>query len=256
MPTTAEKKPPRQKALDIYNPTYVLFFYPFSPNTKCSVLRLRSANSYFGYLNRSTGHQVGSGVSKPTSWHRSRSSKLQHQFRNNPLLLPTPGDDTPSEAKGESGGATALITTPCSTRKESHEHASSAVAEITQTGTSRPSFQHGPTNRPTLACTPNLDTSTHSVQTPTSTGVTKIFARCTIYINGTTSPAISDHVLKRHLCTHGASIATMLLRKSVTHVILGKPSSAGGSGGGLAAGKLQKELTKGGRPIKFVSVQW
>lgn len=203
-----------------------------------------------GHQHRSTGHQVGSGVSKPSSWHRSRTSKLQCQFRNNPLSFPVPVN-TLSEAKGASGGARAPTATPCSTRKEPYEQskgASATVLETTEAGTSRPPYQHG-ANGPTLACTPNPDPSTDSVQK-------KIFARCTIYINGTTSPAISDHVLKRHLCTHGASITTMLTRKSVTHVILGKPSSAGGAGGGLAAGKLQKELTTHGRLIKFVSVQW
>lgn len=210
----------------------------------------------FGHFHRSTGHQVGSGASKPMPWHRSRTSKLQRQFRNNPLSFPIPGDAV-SEAKGASGNAATHITSHCSTRKESHEHIMEVPATAgTIQASPRPPYQHSSKNGPILACVPNLDTSTHSAQAPTPTSVTKIFARCTIYINGTTSPAISDHVLKRHLCTHGASIAIMLTRKSVTHVILGKPSSAGGAGGGLAAGKLQKELTKNGRPIKFVSVQW
>ncbi|KAK2762692.1 hypothetical protein FQN54_000866 [Arachnomyces sp. PD_36] len=111
-----------------------------------------------------------------------------------------------------------------------------------------------------------------STSTSTSTTTPGIFTNLTIYINGSTSPLISDHKLKHLLASNGASIAISLGRRTVTHVILGTPSSSHGSGsgsgaiisgagGGLAAGKLQKEIMKkngggGAAGVKFVGVEW
>ncbi len=87
----------------------------------------------------------------------------------------------------------------------------------------------------------------------------KIFSNLCIYINGSTAPTISDHRLKYLLAEHGAKVSIMLGRRSVTHVILGAPSKAGGSGagGGLAATKIQKEIKRiGGCGVKYVGVEW
>jgi hypothetical protein len=89
----------------------------------------------------------------------------------------------------------------------------------------------------------------------------KILTGTTIYINGSTMPHISDHKLKTLLVSHGAEVAISLARKSVTHVIVGKPNAGAGAGagagGGLAAGKLQKEIARGGwRGVKVVGVEW
>ncbi|KAK2848522.1 hypothetical protein FQN49_005641 [Arthroderma sp. PD_2] len=95
----------------------------------------------------------------------------------------------------------------------------------------------------------------------------RIFANLTIYINGSTLPLISDHKLKNILIDHGAKLSIGLARRSVTHVILGCPngdakadeniSSKSGAGGGLAAGKLQREIRRiGGMGVKFVGVEW
>ncbi|KAL4918222.1 hypothetical protein BDW62DRAFT_201090 [Aspergillus aurantiobrunneus] len=81
----------------------------------------------------------------------------------------------------------------------------------------------------------------------------------TIYINGQTAPLISDHKLKGLLVAHGAALSLSLTRR-VTHVIIGKPNSGpgrGGAGGGLAAGKIQKEIQRGGwRGMRIVGVKW
>lgn len=48
-------------------------------------------------------------------------------------------------------------------------------------------------------------------------------------------------------------------RKSTTHVVMGQPAKAGGAGGaggGLAAGKLQKEIMLRSNKLRFVTVQW
>ncbi|KAG9569795.1 hypothetical protein KCU77_g3981, partial [Aureobasidium melanogenum] len=87
----------------------------------------------------------------------------------------------------------------------------------------------------------------------------QVFAGVCIYINGSTFPTISDHKLKHLLVTHGARLSMHFGRRSVTHVVLGRPnaSSIPGAGGGLSASKMQKEITKiGGRNVKFVTVEW
>ena len=81
----------------------------------------------------------------------------------------------------------------------------------------------------------------------------QIFSGLTIYLNGSTHPHISDHKLKHVLAQHGANVSIALGRRTVTHVILGDK-------GGLAAGKIQKEVagtrTNGAKGVKFVGVRW
>jgi hypothetical protein len=86
----------------------------------------------------------------------------------------------------------------------------------------------------------------------------KIFDGLVIYINGSTHPLVSDIKLKRLVSEHGARMSLHLGRRQVTHVILGKPSGPnGGAGGGLAGGKLEREIRRvGGCGIKFVGVEW
>lgn len=85
----------------------------------------------------------------------------------------------------------------------------------------------------------------------------QIFAKTTIYINGSTAPAVSDHRLKQVLTRHGANMSISLGRRTVTHVILGQPSSKGGSGGGLSGSKIQKEIAnKRGESVKYVTAEW
>ena len=97
----------------------------------------------------------------------------------------------------------------------------------------------------------------------------KVFRNLTIYVNGSTFPLISDHKLKRLLAEHGANISIALGRRTVTHVILGRPNGSsdgvialggnvgGGAGGGLAGTKIQKEITNvAGKGVKFVSADW
>jgi hypothetical protein len=85
-----------------------------------------------------------------------------------------------------------------------------------------------------------------------------IFDGLCIYVNGSTLPLVSDHKLKHLLAEYGARISLHLGRRQVTHVILGRPSGPnGGAGGGLAGGKLEKEIRRvGGCGIKFVGVEW
>ncbi|EYE97330.1 uncharacterized protein EURHEDRAFT_384869 [Aspergillus ruber CBS 135680] len=112
----------------------------------------------------------------------------------------------------------------------------------------------------------DTDTATHAnaatpapASTPASITPTskKILTGTTIYLNGSTMPLISDHKLKRLLVSNGAKLSLVFAR-SVTHVIIGKPNNGAnkGAGGGLAAGKLQKEIERCARGVKIVGVEW
>lgn len=86
-----------------------------------------------------------------------------------------------------------------------------------------------------------------------------VFDGLVIYINGSTHPLVSDHKLKHLLAENGAKLSIHLGRRSVTHIILGKPSGSTGTGagGGLAGTKIQKEIQRvGGCGIKYVGVEW
>jgi hypothetical protein len=86
----------------------------------------------------------------------------------------------------------------------------------------------------------------------------QIFAGLTFYINGSTAPHISDHKLKHLLSLHGGNLSISLGRRTVTHIIIGKPGTAGeGCGGGLAGTKNQKEIARQrGKAIHFVTAEW
>ncbi|OJJ67473.1 hypothetical protein ASPBRDRAFT_345108 [Aspergillus brasiliensis CBS 101740] len=113
------------------------------------------------------------------------------------------------------------------------------------------------------------NTTTISTTSTSLLNTKPIFSTLTIHINGQTTPTVSDHKLKQLLITHGANLS-LHMHRGVTHVILGEPnahansspsSSSGikvaGAGGGLAAGKLQKEIQRGGwKGVKLVRVQW
>jgi hypothetical protein len=170
------------------------------------------------YNSASTGHQVSNGVSKPVVWHKSRQTKLNEQFKNSTLPLQ-------------------LLASNAAT--------SSASANISKASVS----SHIPSNT-------TLSSTSTASQPPTSS---KIFANCAIYISGSTAPHISDHTLRHLLVSHGATVHALLRKTSTTHVILGSAGKVGsGAGGGLAAGKLQKEIDKKrlGGTLKYVSVHW
>lgn len=87
----------------------------------------------------------------------------------------------------------------------------------------------------------------------------RVFDGLVIYINGSTYPMVSDHKLKHLLAENGAKVSLHLGRRQVTHVILGKPNGAPGTGvgGGLSGSKLEKEIKRvGGCGVKYVGVEW
>ena len=86
----------------------------------------------------------------------------------------------------------------------------------------------------------------------------QLFQDLSFYINGSTAPMISDHKLKQLLAKNGGRVSLGLARRSVTHVIIGKPNGKlGGAGGGLSGTKIEKEIQRvRGCGIKFVGVEW
>ncbi|KAI9848421.1 MAG: hypothetical protein M1837_000216 [Sclerophora amabilis] len=98
-----------------------------------------------------------------------------------------------------------------------------------------------------------------------------LFDGLVFYVNGSTAPLVSDHRLKYLIVENGGKVSIHLGRRRVTHVVLGRanksstggaghPESAGkgvSAGGGLAAGKIQKEVGRvGGCGVKYVGVEW
>lgn len=85
-----------------------------------------------------------------------------------------------------------------------------------------------------------------------------VFQDLGFYINGSTAPLVSDHRLKQLLAENGGRICLGLARRSVTHVIIGRPNGThGGAGGGLSGTKIEKEIQRvRGCGIKFISVEW
>lgn len=85
-----------------------------------------------------------------------------------------------------------------------------------------------------------------------------VFQGLGFYINGSTAPLVSDHKLKRLLAENGGRICLGLARRSVTHVIVGRPNGTRhGAGGGLSGTKIEKEIQRvRGCGVKFVNVEW
>ncbi|RMZ92573.1 hypothetical protein DV736_g181, partial [Chaetothyriales sp. CBS 134916] len=76
-----------------------------------------------------------------------------------------------------------------------------------------------------------------------------------MYLNGSTAPFVSDHKLKQLFVQHGGQAAIALARRTVTHVVIGETCTGGG--GGLASGKIEKEVsTVASKGIKYVTAHW
>lgn len=156
------------------------------------------------------------------------------------------------EQQGEGIQATSTPTAWDGVSGDSDSKVSASTS--TSTTTPKPEPNTEPPSNQSQSTTPNIDTLPHL---PTGT-TSKILTGTSIYINGTTLPQISDHKLKHLLVSHGANIATFMARKGVTHIIIAKPGTTGsGAGGGLAARKLQEEISRGGwKGVRIVGVEW
>ena len=231
-----------------------------------------------------TGHQRADGpsLSHTTAWRGTRTEKLARQFAFGDCRVDNKGSGTGewSWIRDEDGNADTAANANAGAgaqhgcqdirdfmavtkkRKISSDdrgvHTVPRIPASTSTSTSTAASEPVPVPKPAHEPVQPAQQQKHTGQ---------ILAGTTIYINGSTMPLISDHKLKHLLVANGAKLSLALARKSVTHVILGRPAglagtgtgtSAGkGAGGGLAATKLQKEIDKCGRGnIKVVGVEW
>lgn len=188
-------------------------------------------------------------MASSTSWRLSRTAKLAVQFRAGPgggkRLYDGIGGG--SENHGKDG------------RKENGGWEKSAPG-LREEGWQDVSvlLNGGPDTKDGSQRSRGIAKADPKVKESDQDGGKKVFTDLCIYINGSTAPMVGDHKLKQLLAENGARISIALGRRSVTHVILGTPNGAiGGAGGGLAAGKIQKEIQRvGGKGIKFVGVEW
>lgn len=223
-----------------------------------------------------TGHQRAEnrGIAGSTAWRRSRTLKLACQYEagvsGEEIVSDTVGEgsrDFGRDGRCENGdwapGASGLrgkgwqdVWTLSSFSEPRGNRKMRENSRGEQGQTNRLSSKPNPV--PSLTVEAEAEEGALQDQKP-GQQTKKIFQNLCIYINGSTAPMVGDLYVKRLLAEHGAGISISLGRRSVTHVILGKPNGGGhqGAGGGLAAGKLQKEIKRvGGCGVKYVGVEW
>ncbi|KAK3360276.1 hypothetical protein B0T25DRAFT_601695 [Lasiosphaeria hispida] len=195
----------------------------------------------------STGHQRAE-TRGPKGWRESRNAKLLSQFRG-----------------GHSGGRRMADTVGAFDERlgmvvpaEVRAGAANSVADMLRNpGSMRAKEEGGGDGGGQERLRGDADFEVGR-RGDTEEGGRGMFEGLVFYVNGSTHPLISDHKLKRLLADHGARMSTHLGRRRVTHVILGRPNGGGiGAGGGLAGGKLEKEIRRvGGCGVKYVGVEW
>ncbi|KAG8532569.1 uncharacterized protein KY384_002446 [Bacidia gigantensis] len=209
----------------------------------------------------STGHQrADNNLSGSTSWRQSRTLKLRNQFAAGPgggkRIFDTVGAGSPNfgqDGRKENGswekGAKSLrepgwrdIGTMIA--KGSEEESNDQKEERLRQSQKFPETKLGV-----------VDGEEIVGPKPQSKG---IFYGLSFYINGSTAPMISDHKLKQLIAENGGKVSLGLARRSVSHVIVGRPNGRlGGAGGGLSGSKIEKEIQRvRGCGVKFVAVEW
>ena len=206
-----------------------------------------------------TGHQRAENrLSGSTSWRDSRSHKLSHQFRDSTGgggashrsdLVGAGRENFGQDGRKENGdwevGAPGLR--------------ESGWQDIRNLLSPKPKDPHQETSEKLSSIDKDEPSASAPEVSQANQGVPKrrIFSGLTIYLNGSTAPLVGDHKLKHLLVQHGANISITLGRRTVTHVILGETKDVSGGAKGLAAGKIQKEMTRvGGKGVKYVNVHW
>ncbi|KAI1107142.1 hypothetical protein F4804DRAFT_298717 [Jackrogersella minutella] len=225
--------------------------------------------SFDPWNSSATGHQrADNQLGRSTGWRHSRNLKLTSQFKGGPGGGQRVSDTVGAGSKNWDPKLKALVT------PELRSRAKSSVADMlarpgtmatsmlssnsTATGMSQRrdhEYCSDLTAEEQLAAQRKAEDETREAEKAKPRG---IFDGVVVYINGSTHPLVSDHKLKRVLAEQGARTSISLGRRQVTHVILGRSAGGlGGAGGGLAGGKLQKEIQKiGGCGVKFVGAEW
>ncbi|KAI2625891.1 hypothetical protein GGR54DRAFT_521472 [Hypoxylon sp. NC1633] len=224
--------------------------------------------SFDSWNSSSTGHQRAENhLGRSTGWRQSRNVKLTSQFKAGLGGGQRVSDTVGTGSKDWDPKAKALITPGLRSRAKS-----SVVDMLAKPGTMKASMTSSSTTQGMKIRVGNEDRGDSAAEEKfTARGQARddtqaveraqprqIFNGVVVYINGSTHPLVSDHKLKHLLAEHGARTSIHLGRRQVTHVILGRPAGGTrGAGGGLAGGKLEREIRKvGGCGVKFVGVEW
>ncbi|KAI1662668.1 hypothetical protein F4813DRAFT_384251 [Daldinia decipiens] len=219
-----------------------------------------------------TGHQRAENhIGRSIGWRQSRSLKLTSQFKGGPAGGSRVSNTVGTGSKDWDPKLKALVTpelrsrAKCSVRDMLAKPGIMATSMLSSTSTA-PDPKSIPDVKVDegssgLTAEEKLMSQRKTEDEARETGKAqprRIFDGVVVYINGSTHPLISDHKLKHILAEHGARTSINLGRRQVTHVILGRPTGGSrGAGGGLAGGKLQKEIQKvGGCGMKFVGAGW
>ncbi|KAG9238107.1 hypothetical protein BJ875DRAFT_87260 [Amylocarpus encephaloides] len=205
--------------------------------------------AYFDAWNSSSaGHQrAESRLGGSTGWRQSRNTKLSYQFKSGETRGKRISDTVGAGSKDWDENLKALIP------KEVRKRARVSLEDM-------PTDKQGnatPTEVEKLMA--NRKKEDDLKEKMRQTQKKGVFDGLVIYINGSTHPLISDHKLKHVLAENGAKMSLHLARRQVTHVVLGHPSGTQGigAGGGLAGGKMEKEIRRvGGCGVKYVGVEW
>ncbi|OTB16640.1 hypothetical protein K445DRAFT_58825 [Daldinia sp. EC12] len=196
-----------------------------------------------------TGHQRAENhLGRSTGWRQSRNLKLTSQFRGGPGGGSRVSDTVGAGSKDWDPNLKALVTPELRSRAKCSVRDMLAKPGIMATSI-------GSTAEDKLMAQRKAEDEAREAE---KAQPKRIFDGVVVYINGSTHPLISDHKLKHVLAEHGGRTSINLGRRQVTHVILGRPAGGPrGAGGGLAGGKLQKEIQKvGGCGMKFVGAEW
>ncbi|KAK2034657.1 BRCA1 C terminus domain-containing protein [Colletotrichum zoysiae] len=205
----------------------------------------RFGSNFDPYNSSATGHQRPDNTpGATTGWRASRARKLSEQFAGGHS-----GGDRMSDTYGagsEDFDEKLKVVVP----KDVKARAKMSVADML----ARPGLMMSGSSEGILEARQKKDEE----KEPTKAAGRGLFEGVTVYVNGSTHPIISDHRLKRVLVENGGRMSIHLGRRQVTHVIVGRPAGVGaGAGGGLASGKLDKEIRKvGGCVVKYVGVEW
>lgn len=247
-----------------------------SPELRDILSTRPTRDTYDVWSSSSTGHQQSDGSSSQVAaYMRQRAEKLGQQFgsapneQNNRAATSNQSSNSRdgNDIRNFFGGVRKQSKTPLQkpfVKKDSGITLRDSETVVTSTARDRKRESvalASKINQQDAIPTENIEKaeSKEASQTVTKSNP-KIFDHLTVYINGSTYQTVSDHKLKNLLVSNGATLAFSLARRSVTHVILGKPSSSGsrsGAGGGLAAGKFRDEVRRAGsKGVKYISAEW
>ncbi|KAI1081173.1 hypothetical protein F5B20DRAFT_74534 [Whalleya microplaca] len=227
----------------------------------------RHGQSFDPWNSSSTGHQRAENrLGGSTGWRESRNMKLMTQFKAGEGGGKRVSDTVGAGSKDWDPKSKALITPGVRARAKSSvmdmlakpgtmKSSMSSTSTASLSDTHANEGQDGLTAEERVTAQRKAEDEMREAERSQPRG---IFDGVVVYINGSTHPMISDHKLKHVLAENGAKTSIHLGRRQVTHVILGRPvGGARGSGGGLAGGKMQKEIQKiRGCGVKFVGVEW